>query len=193
MASSEPTVDIQALRAGSDEALSAALAAVSGSVRSAVSEHVPPAYVDAAVVEVLASLAREHSRLSQLQTSLAVETFALRAARNYAMHVGHRLERIRRVIDADVISSGHVSHWKSFSAQDHDLNSLREAIQKGLALLAEQQRQLILMHDVEGYSHEEIAHKTGISPETSRSELSAARQQLRNLLSGLRPSGTSDK
>jgi RNA polymerase sigma-70 factor (ECF subfamily) len=43
-------------------------------------------------------------------------------------------------------------------------------------------RKIFLLHDVEGYEHEEIAHILGISAGTSKSQLHKARMKLRDLL-----------
>ena len=53
-----------------------------------------------------------------------------------------------------------------------------------------------MMHDVEGYTHEEIARELGISPGGSKSQLFKARAKLRRLLAhvvdGLTPDTDSD-
>lgn len=43
-------------------------------------------------------------------------------------------------------------------------------------------RTVFLMHDVEGYTHEEIAHALGLQPGTSKAQLSRARAKLREAL-----------
>jgi RNA polymerase sigma-70 factor (ECF subfamily) len=43
-------------------------------------------------------------------------------------------------------------------------------------------RQVFVLHDVEGYKHEEIGELLGVSPGTSKSQLHRARQTLRALL-----------
>ena len=43
-------------------------------------------------------------------------------------------------------------------------------------------RQIFVLHDVEGYKHEEIGEILGVSPGTSKSQLHRARQTLRVLL-----------
>ncbi len=45
--------------------------------------------------------------------------------------------------------------------------------------LAEGYREVLLLHDVEGHTHEEIGTLLGISPGTSKSQLHRARRQLR--------------
>jgi RNA polymerase sigma-70 factor (ECF subfamily) len=43
-------------------------------------------------------------------------------------------------------------------------------------------RQVFVLHDVEGYRHEEIGHLLGVSPGTSKSQLHRARQTLKGHL-----------
>jgi RNA polymerase sigma-70 factor (ECF subfamily) len=60
-------------------------------------------------------------------------------------------------------------------------------IERSIALLPDGYRMVLVLHDVEGMKHEEIAQKLDITTGTSKSQLSKARRALRGLL--LRPSG----
>ncbi len=60
-----------------------------------------------------------------------------------------------------------------------DRVSLKEAIRK----LAPGYRVVFILHDVEGYEHEEIGHLLGCAVGTSKSQLHKARVKLRHLLS----------
>jgi RNA polymerase sigma-70 factor (ECF subfamily) len=59
---------------------------------------------------------------------------------------------------------------------------LRLNLQRALDTLPEGMRQIIVLHDVEGYTHEEIGDLLGIAPGTSKSQLFKARARLRGLL-----------
>jgi RNA polymerase sigma-70 factor (ECF subfamily) len=59
---------------------------------------------------------------------------------------------------------------------------LSEPVSKALADLATEQRQIVLLADVEGYSYQEIAEIVGCTVGTVRSRLHRARGQLRGLL-----------
>jgi RNA polymerase sigma-70 factor (ECF subfamily) len=52
-------------------------------------------------------------------------------------------------------------------------------LERGIAALAPGYREVLLLHDVHGYSHEEIGNLLGIDPGTSKSQLSRARGALR--------------
>jgi RNA polymerase sigma-70 factor (ECF subfamily) len=63
---------------------------------------------------------------------------------------------------------------------------LKVRIERALARLPERMRQVLVLHDVEGHTHEEIAEMLGIMPGTSKSQLFKARAHMRTLLSGAR-------
>lgn len=59
---------------------------------------------------------------------------------------------------------------------------LRVSLQRALDELPDGMREIIVLHDVEGYTHEEIGEMRGIAPGTSKSQLFKARARLRALL-----------
>ena len=59
----------------------------------------------------------------------------------------------------------------------------RIALEKAIAQLPPGYRTVFVLHDVEGYEHEEIASTLGVSIGTSKSQLHKARMRLRELLS----------
>ena len=66
-------------------------------------------------------------------------------------------------------------------------------LDRALSDLPEGYREALILHDVEGYTHEEIARLLGIDTGTSKSQLSRARKALKALLqppeiAGERPS-----
>jgi len=58
----------------------------------------------------------------------------------------------------------------------------RIALKKAIAELPNGYRKVFILHDVEGYEHEEVARMMGISVGTSKSQLHKARLKLRGLL-----------
>ena len=55
-------------------------------------------------------------------------------------------------------------------------------IDKALATLPKGARSVFILHDVEGYKHEEIAAMTGVATGTSKAQLHRARRLLREAL-----------
>ncbi len=58
----------------------------------------------------------------------------------------------------------------------------RVDLERAIAALPAGFREVLVLHDVEGYTHEEIAAFLGIVPGTSKSQLARARQALREAL-----------
>jgi RNA polymerase sigma-70 factor (ECF subfamily) len=50
-------------------------------------------------------------------------------------------------------------------------------------MLPDHQRTVVVLHDIEGFTHQEIARQLGVAPGTSKATLSRARFTLRRLLS----------
>ncbi|HEX2166987.1 MAG TPA: sigma-70 family RNA polymerase sigma factor [Longimicrobiales bacterium] len=101
-------------------------------------------------------------------------TWLHRIAVNSALH-GRRW-RDRRVsrespLDAERDASGRT-----------DQVALRLSLQRALDELPGGMRQIVVLHDVEGYTHEEIGELLGIAAGTSKSQLFKARARLRGLL-----------
>jgi RNA polymerase sigma-70 factor (ECF subfamily) len=63
---------------------------------------------------------------------------------------------------------------------------LKERLLEALTHLTDRQRAVIVMHDVEGFTHGEIGRTLGIPEGTARSDLHHARAALRRLLQNLR-------
>jgi RNA polymerase sigma-70 factor (ECF subfamily) len=72
-----------------------------------------------------------------------------------------------------------------YRADDGPLTGTFDRMDVGdaLAALAPGYRMVLVLHDVEGYTHEEIATMLDIDPGTSKSQLSRARAAMRRALS----------
>ena len=62
---------------------------------------------------------------------------------------------------------------------------LRDKLHRAIDALPEIYRMTLIMHDIEGYTHIEIAQSLGVAEGTCKSRLSLARAKLRAALSGL--------
>jgi RNA polymerase sigma-70 factor (ECF subfamily) len=80
------------------------------------------------------------------------------------------LEGVRSVTDGDDPS------WAV------ERRELREDLAAALESLTEYQRRVVVLYDLEGWSHKEIAEELGISPGSSRVHLHVARRNLRSRL-----------
>jgi RNA polymerase sigma-70 factor (ECF subfamily) len=62
---------------------------------------------------------------------------------------------------------------------------LRERLRAALARLPETHREIVLLHDLEGWKHVEIAERLDLPPGTVRSHLHHARRRLREILGNM--------
>lgn len=60
-----------------------------------------------------------------------------------------------------------------------DHADLRVDLERAIASLPTGYRTVVVLHDIEGYTHEEIAAHLGVEPGTSKSQLARARRELR--------------
>ncbi len=102
-------------------------------------------------------------------------TWAHRIAVNRTLNALRRTRRLTR-IETDM--------EEETVAVDHggDRAMLRSVIDAAASQLSPGARTVFLMHDVEGYTHEEIAAELGITAGGSKSQLFKARAKLRRLL-----------
>ena len=102
----------------------------------------------------------------------------IRIVRNTA----HNRSDYLRVRSAEPISL-HQQVQSPMRADDETLrNELRETLMRALGSLSEVQRDIVLLHDLEGWRHSEIAAHLELSEGMSRRHLSDARKKLRELL-----------
>ena len=66
------------------------------------------------------------------------------------------------------------------AGSEHTL--LRIRLEKAMERLPERMRQVLVLHDVEGYTHEDIGERLGITAGTSKSQLFKARAHMRKML-----------
>lgn len=63
--------------------------------------------------------------------------------------------------------------------------ALRLTLERAVGRLPEGMRQVLVLHDVEGFTHEEIAELLGIAAGTSKSQLFKARAKMREMLGSI--------
>jgi RNA polymerase sigma-70 factor (ECF subfamily) len=89
--------------------------------------------------------------------------------------------------DINATDEDHAGHYRELSAPDLRLTGLfdRVDLQTAIDRLPEGCKAMFLLHDVQGYDHNEIAEILGCSIGNSKSQLHRARIRLRKLLSEL--------
>lgn len=109
--------------------------------------------------------------LGRFRWQSALSTWLIAIACNVARD---QLRRIRRRAEDDPVLRDEPSVLPRVG-DDIDL-------ERAIELLPEGYRTVLVLHDIQGLTHEEIGETLGIAPGTSKSQLSGARRSIRALL-----------
>ena len=118
-------------------------------------------------------------RLEECKDPDRFSGWLLRIVRNRALN----LRRSQNVRAAKPLNDALDARSGSDPERDTGRALLRAELTTALNELTETQRQVVILHDLEGYKHREIGDVLGISEGASRFHLSTARASLRALLS----------
>lgn len=124
-------------------------------------------------------------RLNDCQPAEKFRPWLLTIARNRALDLLRR-NRVRRYepLDGDDAAGGQVSSSAIPSPLKHaELTDAREHLETAIATLTPVRREVLLLYDLEGWSHAEIAEHLRLAVPTVRSHLFLARRDLRARLS----------
>lgn len=153
-------------------------------LRSLWSQHSP--HIDAVVrrlcgdAELAADIAQEvwiqiFRALPGYRGEAQFGTWAHRIAVNRTLNA---LRKVRRIEKWEV----DITDDSAATEMDSDRGFLAESIDEAMQQLSPGARTVFVLHDVEGYTHEEIASRLGITSGGSKSQLFKARAKLRRLL-----------
>lgn len=117
---------------------------------------------------------RAFDRLDQFRGDSGFGTWIHRIARNMAL--SHLRRRKRRPDVEGEAAPG------SSSPPPEDAVISRRMLEEALERLPPGYREVLVLHDVEGMTHEEIADSLGVAVGTSKSQLHKARARMRKLL-----------
>lgn len=119
---------------------------------------------------------RAFSRLAEFRGEAALSTWLGSIAISVTLN---GLRKVRRRNEREVALEDGMPVGRFSSPADPDLRSrLAQAIDD----LPDGYRAVFVMHDVEGYTHEEIGASLGVHPGTSKAQLFRARARLREAL-----------
>jgi RNA polymerase sigma-70 factor (ECF subfamily) len=121
---------------------------------------------------------RAWQAIERFDPSLGFGAWVNRIVANAALDITRR----RKVRSTEELNDALQSPFRD-PAQDAELKS---RLAEALAQLPERARSVIVLHDIEGFTHVEIGEMLGIPGGTARSDLHHARQKLRALLKDLR-------
>lgn len=122
---------------------------------------------------------RAFSRLSQFRGDAAFSTWLHRIVVTVVSNARRSEVRTSREVALDEASS--IEAGAPEAEPD-----LKECIARAVEKLSEAYRLTLILHDVEGYTHAEIAAILGVPEGTCKSRLSAARAQLRQDLAAFK-------
>lgn len=121
---------------------------------------------------------RAWRKLSTFRGQSAFGTWLHRLAVNQAMTSGRRQGRHdERFVESAELPPSHEPRAL------RDDPGTRVDLERAVLELPPGARQALVLYELEGYSHEEIAELTGLAPGTSRAQVFRARQLLRKVLS----------
>lgn len=155
-------------------------------IRALYERYAPRVY---AVVRRIAGdddLAQDYAQEAWIRAIRALPTFRgdarfstwlHRIAVNSALQALRRSDT-RRKREAPMPEAVPVSPKLGDSLLEQRLEAAMDALPPGM-------RQVLILHDVEGYTHEEIGDALGVASGTSKSQLFKARARMRDLLAGL--------
>lgn len=109
-------------------------------------------------------------------------TWAHRIAVNRTLNA---LRKVRRIAKAEIDVEEDTAAAPDDPAAESERSFMAQSIDQAVQRLSPGARTVFLLHDVEGYTHEEIAQELGITPGGSKSQLFKARAKLRRLLAHL--------
>ncbi len=121
---------------------------------------------------------RAHQALDRFDPAQTFGAWLNRIVANAALDLARR----RKVRNADELSESIPATFRDPA----EGGELRERLEDALAKLPDRARAVIVLHDIEGFTHAEIGEMLGIPGGTARSDLHHARQKLRVLLGNLR-------
>ncbi|UCF77817.1 MAG: sigma-70 family RNA polymerase sigma factor [Candidatus Eiseniibacteriota bacterium] len=123
------------------------------------------------------------TRLSDMQDTSRFPGWLFRIATNACL--GHvRQKKAERLSSAPLTEMEEILHAQE--GREPDI-ARRMALEKAIQTLPERLRCVFLLHDVEGFKHEEIARILGCAVGTSKSQLFKARLRLRDHLAKFGP------
>ena len=117
---------------------------------------------------------RAFEKLHLFRGDAAFGTWLYRLATNVALNRLRRSARRRPVESA--------AELPRVSRAEDDVIVTRQVLSKALDQLPPGYRRVLVLHDVEGWTHRDIAEALGCAPGTSKSQLHKARARMRQLI-----------
>jgi RNA polymerase sigma-70 factor (ECF subfamily) len=172
------------VRAGDREAFASLLRRYQDKVYSIVSNYVGAG--EDALDLTQEAFVKAYSQLPRFKGQSSFYTWLYRIAVNVSIdHMRKRSTRRSLSLEQVVESGVQIEGQASLDPQEAaERQALGDALREALDVLPERLRSVVIFHDVEGMTHEEIGQVLGCSVGTAKSRLSRARAELRRRLRG---------
>jgi RNA polymerase sigma-70 factor (ECF subfamily) len=99
------------------------------------------------------------------------------------------LKRRGRVRSVDMLEEGTAQTHEPSPLEMAERSELNDRLTAAIGTLTDTQREVLMMHDIEGWKHADIAHLLGLAESTVRVHLLHARRRLRTQLLAIAPNG----
>jgi len=119
---------------------------------------------------------RAFGRLREFRGEAALSTWLASIAISITLN---GLRKVKRSWEREVVLDDSLAMGRTTPEAEPDL---KERLAQAIDDLPDGYRVVFVMHDVEGYTHEEIAGSLGVHPGTSKAQLFRARARLRESL-----------
>ena len=119
---------------------------------------------------------RAFERLHTFRGESSLSTWLHSIATSVTLNALRKVKRFRQR-EADLTAANHVGSEQRRAEPD-----MRTRLAEAIDTLPEGYRAVFVMHDIEGYTHEEIGAALGVQSGTSKAQLFRARAKLRELL-----------
>jgi RNA polymerase sigma-70 factor (ECF subfamily) len=97
------------------------------------------------------------------------------------------LKRRGRVRSVDMLEEGTAQTHEPSPLEMAERSELNDRLTAAIGTLTDTQREVLMMHDIEGWKHADIAHLLGLAESTVRVHLLHARRRLRTQLLAVAP------
>lgn len=120
---------------------------------------------------------RAFQRLDRFRGDSALATWLTRIAITVTLNALRRRTRNHaREVELDELAPGHGE------GMDAEAMELRERVARAVSALPDMYRAVVVLHDIEGYTHAEIGSLLGVPEGTCKTRLFVARRKLRTAL-----------
>lgn len=114
-------------------------------------------------------------KIASFRGEAAFSSWLYRLAMNVCINHFHKEKRRK----TQMVSDPDAAYSKAGKSEDFDL---KPHLERAIRTLPEGYRMVFILHDIEGFNHQEIGEMMNCSEGTSKSQLHKARRELRQLL-----------